>query len=301
MRMIYVGTNSTESELIKNSLKNKFNLLSLDLNKVVISFDYYRDLSIFYKYETGFDFLESDAFMSRSANNDFVCLIAEVLNIIYNSNKNGCDIIDGMERFKISSKSPKLSSILYYHGVGSYPKTVVVYNSEIFKEYLKFRYGDGELTKKWVYKPVSGSHGEGMRLISSWKDIGRNDGLIDNVKIYQEFIELESEYRVYLYNGQILCCMNKTIEQENSKKLFSGRRLTVSEVSNELSRFILSYNWRPGFIGADIGLSKNGKFFVFEQNRAPDFEQTNSRLKEVGLPTLEILLAEAIYEELSQK
>lgn len=295
----YIGTNTTESNLIKARLKDKFNLLDLDLNKVVIIFEEYRNLSIFYEYDSGFDFLSPDIFMSRSANSDFVCMIAKSLDIIFNSHKNNCTIIDGVDRFNVSSNSPKLNSIFQYWVSGNYPTTIVSYNADTVKKYLKFRYGE-EFTKKWVYKPVSGSHGEGMRLISSWSDFGNNLGYLDTTKVYQEFIELDAEYRVHLYSGTILGSMIKAIEQEKSKKLFSGRRLDVVTLPDEIIKFISSYNWRPGFVGVDIGVAKDGNIFVFEQNRAPEFEQTNSRLIEARLPTIERKLVEEIYDKLQK-
>lgn len=295
----YIDTNTTESDLIKARLKDKFNLLDLDLNKVVIIFNEYRNLSIFYEYDSGFDFLSPDIFMSRSANSDFVCMMAKSLNIIFNTHKDGCTIIDGIDRFNVSSKSPKLNSIFQYWVSGNYPTTIVSYNADTVKKYLKFRYGE-EFTKKWVYKPVSGSHGAGMRLISSWSDFGSNLGYLDTTKVYQEFIELDAEYRVYLYDGMILGSMRKAIEQEKSKKLFSGRRLDVVVLPDEIIKFINNYNWRPGFVGVDIGVAKDGNIFVFEQNRAPEFEQTNSRLIEAGLPTIERKLVEEIYDKLQK-
>lgn len=292
----YVGTNTTESNLIKSKLKDRFNVLDLDLNKVIIAFEKDRNLSVYYKYDSGFNYLSPDVFMARSASNDFVCMIAKSLDIIYSTHKDSCSIVDGVGRFSVSSKSPKPNSIFQYWISGNYPTTIVSYNSYTTKDYFKFRYGE-EFTKKWVYKPVSGSHGEGMRLISSWFGFGRNDGFLDTVKVYQEFIELESEYRVFLYSGKILASLRKEIEQENNKKLFSGRRMELVELPNSIKEFIYKYHWRTGFIGADIGVSKDGDIFVFEQNRAPEFEQTNNRLIEANLPTIEQLLVEEIYEE----
>lgn len=292
----YVGTNTTESNLIKSKLKDRFNVLDLDLNKVIIVFEKDRNLSVYYKYDSGFDYLSPDVFMSRSASNDFVCMIAKSIDSIYNTHKDSCSIIDGIDRFSVSSKSPKLNSIFQYWISNNYPTTLVSYSSGTTKEYLKFRYGE-EFTKKLVYKPTSGSHGEGMQLISSWNDFSNNLKYYNGTLIFQEFIELESEYRVYLYSGKILAALSKKVEQEKSSKLFSGRRMELVELPYNVKEFIHEYPWRIGFIGADIGVSKEGNMFVFEQNRAPEFEQTNNRLIEANLPTIEQLLVEAIYEE----
>lgn len=300
--LAFIGTNSEESNLIKKSLKTKFDILELDLNRVILSY-YNRNIYIWYKYDDGFDYLTPDVFFSRSANNDFVCMMVKTLDIMFfNQYENSCLIIDGINRFNVSNRAPKLSSIIEYTQSGHYPYTIVAVSSEIVREFLEFQINEFNYTKaKFVYKPVSGSHGEGMRLIISLSDFGRNDGYLDNVKVYQEFIDLEAEYRVFLYNGQILASMNKIIEQEKSRKLFSGRRMEVIDLPKSIQIFISTYDWRPGFIGADIGLSKDGDIYVFEQNRAPEFEQTNRRLIENNLPTIEQKLTEAIYEELEEK
>lgn len=136
-----------------------------------------------------------------------------------------------------------------------------------------------------VYKSVNGSHGEGIELIET-KDqlIGKiNNHDFSDPIFLQEFISKKFEYRVITWDKQVINCIRK---MGVTRKLFKGRKFVAIELPQDYVDYI-KRNAKDGLLGIDIVRDVNGKIFIIEENRAPEFE----RLDEVtGKDTAKLIL-----------
>ena len=130
-----------------------------------------------------------------------------------------------------------------------------------------------------IYKPQKGRHGEGIVLFNTVDelDVWQWGKTISEDKplFLQEFIQnIIREYRVYLVNNQVVNWVKKYRAPE-TRKLFKGRRFDAVDLPDDV-RIYCEQHARPGMVGLDIVKTREGDLFIIEQNRAPEWERTDT-------------------------
>lgn len=125
-----------------------------------------------------------------------------------------------------------------------------------------------------VIKPVMGRHGEGVEIIENKTELEHALTKAGKVLILQHYIPILSEYRIFIVKGQSLGVVMK-IPQEGKMVAnyaqgasFMPAELPISIV-NEAIR--ISLEQKMDIAGVDIAQSRDGKFYLFEVNRCPEF------------------------------
>ena len=129
-----------------------------------------------------------------------------------------------------------------------------------------------------IYKPAVGRHGKGIEL---FKTIEELDRFVDRFNptetkplFLQELIQnIIREYRVYLVNNKAVNWVKK-VRAAETKKLFKGRKFEAVELPEDV-RVYCELNARTGLVGLDIVKTREGKLYIIEQNRAPEWERTD--------------------------
>ena len=129
-----------------------------------------------------------------------------------------------------------------------------------------------------IYKPPVGRHGEGIELFKNVEELDRFVVRLNPTEakplFLQEFIQpIIREYRVYLVNNKVVNWVKK-VRAVETKKLFRGRKFEAVELPEDV-RVYCELNSRPGLVGLDIVKTREGKLYIIEQNRAPEWNRTD--------------------------
>jgi len=204
------------------------------------------------------------------------------------------------------------------------PKTsafVNPYSDEKYEQYLK---------EKTVYEVISaiesrhsyplivkkntGSWGTNVFKVENRRQLEKgilnifntNSASFDYVGLYQDYIEIESEYRVVFLNGELQFCYEKIIGDAIYKDNFSplhwegSKAKLVSDASdiNLLNKFcapVFNKLMIP-FCGLDVAKDRSGEFWLIEANSSPGFDYI---IENEG-PEMVVSLYESILQTLHQ-
>lgn len=186
----------------------------------------------------------------------------------------GCFIIDGIERFSENSSSKLMSTLRRYHD-GNGSNTIVGFSKESTKNFLKEYFDKG---KKVIVKPISGSCGKGVELLSTIeeaKEYIRNFDFKEPI-LLQEYTEFKNEYRV-MSVGPLLIGVVEKIKSEGkvtANYATGAKWIKVDdfELSKKLFEFCYgSYIFGNSIIGFDIGRTSDDRLIMIEENYSPQW------------------------------
>jgi RimK family alpha-L-glutamate ligase len=134
---------------------------------------------------------------------------------------------------------------------------------------------DNMLNFPCVMKPVMGRHGEGVEIIDNFIDLQKRLAQVEETQIIQEFIEIKTEYRVFVIKNNSLGVIKKIPPQGSNVANYSAG---AEFIKTELSKSIVQESIRIcqdqhiDIGGVDVAESKQGNFYLLEVNRCPEFK-----------------------------
>ena len=189
-----------------------------------------------------------------------VSLAAHVFDLM------GTGLVDPVERFGIDYPSKILSTVSRTkRGIGI--PTYFAFNKENALHLLKY------IQFPLLYKPVSGSSGEGIVKVENedmYKEMVNYHNYSKPI-MFQDFIEIKSEFRVLLYDNKILGITKKSGNGVNSKPILATETQTKA-----ITKFIDNTFFKQGLYGLDLALSKD-RWYVIEENRSPQWKLTSQQ------------------------
>lgn len=202
-----------------------------------------------------------------------------------NLNYTGVNTVDPPERFTTNQLHKAATAMgKFWSTEENIPTTYIAFSMEGLRRHLHL------IEYPVVYKPVVGSHGEGMELIENQESLlqivanHRFNGDKTPV-LLQRYIRLKREYRVICFNGRVISYLKKVIPV-GTKKLFRGRNFEeINELPDNVRTYLGTYA-KTGLVGIDIAIASKyagpnaNKIFIFEQNRAMEFERMDSTLNQ---------------------
>jgi glutathione synthase/RimK-type ligase-like ATP-grasp enzyme len=269
---VFDGGTYEMDQIVKAAKKLGSNVKTIYPDKVFYRYNNYRDWPLFYD---GKEF-RPDVLIPRGINNSRSILCKNLSRLSIN-------VVDPADRF-VTEKIPKFASeMVRFFGTEYIPESYFSFSSDAVHRHIH------HIRFPVIYKPVLGSHGEGMVLVSDPDSlhniIAKFNSRDGTVPIFlQEFLPIVEEYRVFVYNGEVVNAARRVL---SDKKLFTGRKFVkVDRLEDDILEYIRLYA-KSGFVGMDIARTVNGNPVIFEQNRAPEFGHTD---KASGISTAENLL-----------
>lgn len=142
------------------------------------------------------------------------------------------------------------------------------------KEDLLELINNGDLKFPFIEKPNFGAHGDGVKKIEKYSDIGSVEECV-----YQNFIKNDGDFRVLCLGGKALGVIKRIAKEGDFRNNFSqgGRVETVQDekVRGELYKIALKATsiLNLNFAGVDIIYDQENKKYVFlETNSAPEWQ-----------------------------
>jgi len=187
-------------------------------------------------------------------------------------NFNGCVFLDSPERHNGEEPSKMFTSIDRIDtGVGitsCYAFSIDDANNMI--DQLDFK------NKKYLSKPIFGSKGRGIELArnrSELKSIAmrhfKGGPTLNEPFFVQEKIDIKDEYRVMVLGGKVVSSVIK-IPEANSVTANSATGTVFNlQRNHELESFVVENLDDSGLYGVDVAVTKKGKYYIIEANRAP--------------------------------
>lgn len=153
-----------------------------------------------------------------------------------------------------------------------------------------------ELSFPVITKPEFGHSGIGIRFFKSKDDLKANS--FEKRTVFSEIIDKKSEYRCYVYKGEVFTLLNRTPLNDKSKMIhsigkekmdFCYTKVPYLKLQDKLKVIIEKYTnlfSNIEFMALDLIEDKDGKFYIVELNSMP------------GLPfSTSVLLYEKIVED----
>jgi glutathione synthase/RimK-type ligase-like ATP-grasp enzyme len=193
--------------------------------------------------------------------------------LVYSLGAWGCDIIDPMERFQGSSPSKLLTTFERHQkgvGINSYIASCIESAVPLIQELAQ--------TKKFplIVKPIDGRQGEGIELLkNSSMAIEYTHSFFDRNKnndlpiLLQEFVELQTEYRVLLVNGKSLGVAQKKAQLGHlAANSAQGGTFVATDVPDVVD-FAIKNVQKQGILGVDVAQDSEGRLYIIEANYSP--------------------------------
>lgn len=146
-----------------------------------------------------------------------------------------------------------------------------------------------------IRETLTGHGGIGIHIIRNLEEFNR----VWNPRFYWTKYEfLQSEYRIHIFNGEILRIFKKELEEISDFPIRNNHSCHFSlknpdqfpKLKTKIDEFAKIKEFSQGFFGLDVGWNRENFFFI-EANSAPGLNETSGSL-----------LAEKIYDNIySQK
>lgn len=125
-----------------------------------------------------------------------------------------------------------------------------------------------------IIKPRIGSRGRGIRIFNKPKEMKtffvKND---PSGYIIQKYHKAKNEYRIIILKHKILGVVNKNIYLQRKGRIW----VKINKVVNDFPRKIkedsikITKRLKADFVGVDVILTKDGKYYFLEANLSPQF------------------------------
>jgi len=158
--------------------------------------------------------------------------------------------------------------VLSSHGIRC-PRTVHTANPKLLKKAIR------EFKLPLLVKPLGGRKGRGIKKFESYESVLRYISRRDSRFLIQEYIEEEADLRVFVTGDKALGCMRKIPKQgEFRANVALGAKTEVYNADDSIMRLAIRSAKILGIqiAGVDIAIDKEGKPWVLEVNRVPQFK-----------------------------
>lgn len=188
----------------------------------------------------------------------------------------------------VTSRYNKLAELMFFvENNVPHIKTIVARNFDAISNLSKYNIDYPVITK-----PINGSKGQGVEKHSSQTTLKSVFNKFTVPLLVQPFIENDGDYRVFVFNGQILGIMRRY--SQNPKKEFRnnisvGGLGEPSDLPKHVKKNIIKVvkKYDLDFAGVDIIIDKNNpnKYYFMEVNQAPQYAGLMTYLK-VDVPEI---------------
>lgn len=188
----------------------------------------------------------------------------------------GCELLDPVERF---NGSPAGKAIMTLKGMkdSSLPATYIAFNLDSALHLLTNLIPSDLFPL--VGKPSTGAHGNDVQLLTDvlqakkystafFKKYAVSSAAI----IFQHFIKIDKEYRVLLLDGELIGMAEKSVSGIAFGRNASNGSVFVAAENEEVGHFTLMNSGNKGLIGADVAIDEEGKYYIIEANRSPQWQ-----------------------------
>jgi tetrahydromethanopterin:alpha-L-glutamate ligase len=157
------------------------------------------------------------------------------------------------------------SFLLHKNGIAT-PKTWVCESRQAAHDIIQQQ-------EKLVIKPLFGSQGQGVRLVERNKLPLPMDTFVEGVFYLQELIEALHDFRVFIFNNQVVAAMKRTGDTwlhnvaqgaKCENVLDKGAEQDVLQIALQAASVL-----DIGYCGVDVIRDENGRLFVLEVNSIP--------------------------------
>lgn len=278
---VYLTTDIDKYEVNQLSNYTKY----VDVKNLFYKFNRLGETYILSKDRDFLVFTDNDAVIVRSSNN-FTSLFGKVVHKLYGVKLNR------PVKTLTTRGVPKINSEIDKHK--NHPNKI---NWWFVTSWYMLENHYNLLDFPVVYKPPSGSHGRGIVLLETPQQLC--DHVYNNhdwsVPVFlQEFIDKKFEYRVIVYNGEVISAARKMLKTRSGNQ-FGGRRFAVGRFPSRYSEYIREVS-KEGLVGIDIVWERGtDMLYIVEENRAPEFEAVD---RATGLDTAR-LIVERLSDERS--
>ena len=194
----------------------------------------------------------------------------------------GCDLIDPVKRFN-GLRAGKLFEPLKGFAKSIMPETYIVFTVKTAKKLIEKIDNNNGLPL--VAKPEKGSKGDNVCLLKNKNDAFKyiedhfTGRYSNSALLFQEYIDVKDEFRVIIIGGKFIGMVKKPdIEGKITRNAAQGGEF-IKAYDEEVVLFILKNTNTRGIIGVDAVRDKQGKIFILESNRSPQwrsFEKTTN-------------------------
>ncbi|MBU1992660.1 ATP-grasp domain-containing protein, partial [Patescibacteria group bacterium] len=141
---------------------------------------------------------------------------------------------------------------------------------------------DKTLNFPLISKPVTGRHGDGIVIHDSLESLQKEVQNAQENLLIQEFLEIESEYRIFVVGNVALGAVEK---KAAPGKRFANYAAGASFNSIDLPKSFLDEAVKLCQIqeidigGVDIAKTRTGEYYILEINRCPEFKAFSEATK----------------------
>jgi RimK family alpha-L-glutamate ligase len=175
---------------------------------------------------------------------------------------NGSRVINTPEAY-MNSSCKILSYIKMKTGGVPLPDTISFENMRVARPYIE------DLGQNSIVKPICGSRGSGIMLMSEFKEFSG----MSHPLICQRFVRaLNQDMRLFVVGGEVVAGMTRS-SSEAATNISRGGMPGKLHPTAELIELALKSSSSVGcdICGVDIAIGKNGEKYVLEVNSQPDF------------------------------
>ncbi len=187
----------------------------------------------------------------------------------------GCDLIDPVKRFNGLSAG-KMFDPLKAFTKSIMPETSIAFNETTAKQLVKKINRNNGFPV--VAKPEKGSKGEKVCLLKNKTEAYKyiddyfRSKFSDSALFFQEYINVKDEFRAVIIGGKLIGIVKKMdIKGKISRNAAQGS-VFIKTKDNDAVRFILKNVSPRGIIGVDAVRDNQGKLFILESNRSPQWK-----------------------------
>lgn len=185
-----------------------------------------------------------------------------------------CFVIDTVERFTENSSSKLMSTLRRYHdGTGS--DTIIGFSKKSVKKFVVESFEKG---KKLIVKPISGSCGKGVELLSTIEEAKEYIRKFDFKEpiLLQEYSEFKNEYRVMSVGGSMIGVVSKIKPEGHITANYATGSKWIKVDDKELTERLFdfanqSYIVDFSLVGFDIGITNDDELIMIEENYSPQW------------------------------
>ena len=195
----------------------------------------------------------------------------------------GCELLDPIERFNGSTAGKASMSIKGFKD-HSLPDTYISYTLENALYTLNNLVSPHQFPL--VGKPTVGCQGKDVEFLpNKTQAIGyAEDFFSSNAPkvrgiIFQKYIEIETEYRAVLLDGELLGMAQKHSHSNGFGRNAARGSVFTAGHDDHVEEFAKKHSEQRGLLGIDVALDRNHAIYIIEANRSPQwkaFEQATN-------------------------
>ncbi len=198
-----------------------------------------------------------------------ICLLARTLYYC------GCDLIDPIKRFN-AMRAGKLFDPLKVFTKSTMPETSIVFNEKTAIQFIqKTDHIEGFPV---VAKPEKGSKGEKVCLLKNKNEAYKyikdyfTSKFSDSALLFQQYIPVKDEFRAFIIGGKLIGLARKLDVSGKISRNAAQGGVFIKAKDDEMAGFILKNVNTKGIIGVDAVRDEDGKLFILESNRSPQWK-----------------------------